>query len=167
MVSESVATGIHQPKIRVTKALFVEAGRLVPGFWHVTQHHINCSSVPYVPLLQGKFRVWHLMLFGFRWLFPSLSLHAVQMSLTFDVNISSLHLIQLILSKSFIFDWRDLFARSPEVWISDVCSNLFLYVWGQKIALYRGHSSWRLRWYKVDADDATFRRRAIRGDLVN
>jgi hypothetical protein len=32
VVSERVAAGVHHPKIWVTKALLVEAGRLVPGF---------------------------------------------------------------------------------------------------------------------------------------
>jgi hypothetical protein len=32
VISESVAARVHHPKIWVTKALLVEAGRLVPGF---------------------------------------------------------------------------------------------------------------------------------------
>jgi hypothetical protein len=32
VISEAVAARVHHPKIWVTKALLVEAGRLVPGF---------------------------------------------------------------------------------------------------------------------------------------
>ena len=172
VISKRHTARVHEPKVRVTKALFPKTSGLLPGFGHVTQNYIDYPASGQVPL-----RLAHLIQVGcaFSSRFSSCFLRIfaiVACDMILHVDVAGIG----AWCRCFIFIFDVLFFvlfrlvcgmkkrsvyRSPLAGILNIRSNFSLNLRREEVALYRRRAARRLCREYIDANDSSTWRSAV------
>lgn len=143
MISKRNPGGVHHPNIRVTQTPLPKTRRLLPGCGHITQHNIYRLSLLLISLLLA------------------LSPHAkspfsivrvsFKINIAFSVRIGNGSGRRMSIFAKLLVDLEELAFRTSSIGVVQETLDLFLYAFGEEIALDCGYALWGLGGYDVNS----------------